>query len=44
MTLGGLILLGLVAAEVVTAVKVSKQSKRIGELEEQAQKQKKKES
>ena len=40
MTLGGLILLGLVAAEIVTALKVSKQSKRIENLEEQAGKKK----
>jgi len=40
MTLGGLILLGLVTAEVVTAVKVSKQGKRLEKLEEKAGKKK----
>ena len=43
MTLGTLILLGLVVAEVVTAVKVGNQAKRIDKLEKAA-KQKKKES
>jgi hypothetical protein len=36
MTVCSLILLGLVVAEVVTVVKVSKQGKRILKLEEQA--------
>ena len=43
MTLGTLILLGLVVGEIVTAVKVGKQSERIKKLEK-ATKQKKKES
>ena len=43
MTLGTLILFGLVAAEVVTVVKVGNQAKRIDKLEEVA-KRKKKES
>jgi hypothetical protein len=43
MTLGTLILLGLVAGQVVTIVKVGKQSARIEKLEKAA-KQKKKES
>ena len=41
MTVCSLILLGLVVAEVVTVVKVSKQGNRISKLEEQAGKQKK---
>ena len=44
MTLGALILFGLVVAEVVTAVTVSKQAKRIDKLEEEIGKRKKKES
>jgi len=44
MTLGTLILLGLVVAEVVTAVKVGDQAKRIDKLEEEVAKRKKKES
>ena len=40
MTLGGLIILGLVAAEIVTVVKVSRQGKRIEKLEEQPAKKK----
>jgi len=43
MTLATLILLGLVVGEIVTAVKVGKQSERIEKLEKSA-KQKKKES
>jgi len=44
MTLGTLILLGLVIAEVVTAVKVGDQAKRIDKLKEEIAKRKKKES
>lgn len=44
MTLGTLILFGLVVAEVVTAVKVGNQAKRIDKLEEEIGKRKKKES
>lgn len=44
MTLGTLILFGLVIAEIVTAVKVGNQAKRIDKLEEKIGKQKKKES
>ena len=44
MTFGTLILLGLVVAEIVTAVKVGNQAKRIDKLEGEAAKQKKKES
>ena len=44
MTLGTLILLGLVAAEVVTAVKVGNQAKRVDKLEKEIAKRKKKES
>lgn len=42
MTLGSLILLGLVVAEVVTAVKVGNQAKRIDRLEQEIGKRKKK--
>ena len=40
MTVGGLIVLGIIAAEVVTAVKVSKQGKRIEKLEKGVEKKK----
>jgi hypothetical protein len=43
MTLGALILFGLVVAEVATVVKVSNQAKRIDKLEEKIGKPKKKE-
>lgn len=42
MTLGTLILLGLVVGEVVTIVKVGKQAERIEKLEKEVTKQKKK--
>jgi len=42
MTLGTLILLGLVAGEIVTMVKVGKQAERIEKLEKEVAKQKKK--
>jgi len=42
MTLGGLILLGLVTAEIITIVKVGKQAERIEKLEKEVTKQKKK--
>lgn len=44
MTVCSLILLGLVVAEVVTAINVNKQGKRISELEGQSGKQKGKKS
>jgi len=44
MNLGVLILFGLIVGEVVTAVKLSKQAKRIDKLVEETAKQKKKES
>ena len=44
MTLGTLILLGLVAGEVVTIVKVNKQAERVETLEKEVTKQKKKKS
>lgn len=44
MNLGVLILLGLIVGEVVTVVKLSKQAKRIDKLEEEAGKEKKKQS
>jgi len=44
MTLGTLILFGLVVAEVGIAVKVGNQAKRIDKLEEEIGKRKKKES
>lgn len=42
MTLGTLILFGLVVAEVVTVVKVGNQAKRIDKLEEEVAERKKK--
>lgn len=44
MTVCSLILLGLVVAEIVTAINVNKQGKRISELERQRVKQKVKKS
>jgi len=44
MTIGMLIILGLIAGEVVALTKVSRQNERIEKLEKQIVKQKKKES
>ena len=44
MNLGVLILFGLIVGEVVTAVKLSKQAKRIDKLVEETGKEKKKQS